>query len=42
VHAENLPQEEIGLRLLEAPAFQAFAKQVGERIAEELSRQAGR
>jgi|CZKJ01.1.fsa_nt_gi hypothetical protein len=41
VHAENLPQEEIGLRLLEAPAFQAFAKQVGERIAEELSRQAG-
>ena len=42
VQAENFPQEEIGWRLLELPAFQVFAKQVGERIAEEMSRAAGR
>jgi hypothetical protein len=42
VHAENLPQEEIGLRLFEIPAFQAFAKQVGAQIAEAISREAGR
>jgi hypothetical protein len=41
-HAENFPQEEIGSRLLEVPAFQVFAKQVGDRIADELSREAGR
>jgi hypothetical protein len=42
VHAESLPQEEIGLRLFELPAFQLFAEQVGERIAAEMSRAAGR
>jgi hypothetical protein len=41
-HAENLPQEEIGLRLFEIPAFQVFAKQIGIRIAAEMSREAGR
>lgn len=40
--AENLPQEEIGLRLLEMPAFQAFAREIGARIAEGMSRAAGR
>jgi hypothetical protein len=42
VHAQNLPQEEIGLRLLEIPAFEAFAKQLGAQIAEVMSREAGR
>jgi len=41
-HAENLPQEEIGLRLFEIPEFQAFAKGIGERVAEAMSREAGR
>ena len=39
---ENLPQEEIGLRLFEIPAFQAFAREIGERMAEGMSREAGR
>ncbi|MGB8989438.1 MAG: hypothetical protein WCC37_22770, partial [Candidatus Sulfotelmatobacter sp.] len=38
VHADYLPQEEIGLRLFEIPAFQTFAEQVGDRIAKEMSR----
>jgi hypothetical protein len=42
VHAEVLPQEEIGLRLFGIPAFQTFAEQVGDRIAKELSRQVRR
>jgi hypothetical protein len=42
VHAETLPQEEIGLRLFEIPAFQVFAEQVGERIADQIAREAGR
>ncbi len=42
ISAENLPQEEIGLRLLEIPAFQVFAEQVGKRVAEEVGREAGR
>jgi len=42
VHAESLPQEEIGLRLLQIPAFQVFAEQVGERIAAGISRETGR
>ena len=42
VHAESLPQEEIGLRLFEIPAFQVFADQVGERIADQIGREAGR
>jgi len=40
IQAESLPQEEIGSRLLEIPAFQIFARQVGERIAEAMSREA--
>jgi hypothetical protein len=39
---ENLPQEEIGLRLFENPAFQAFAREIGRRVAEEMRGQAGR
>jgi len=42
VHAKTLPQEEIGLRLLQIPAFQVFAEQVGERIAAGISRETGR
>jgi hypothetical protein len=42
VQAESLPQEEIGLRLFEIPAFQVFAEQVGERIADQIGREAGR
>lgn len=42
VHAELEPQEEIGMRLFEIPAFQAFAVQVGDRIAKEMSRQVRR
>jgi len=41
-HAESLPQEEVGLRLFEIPAFQAFARSVGERVAEGMKREAGR
>jgi hypothetical protein len=41
-HAENLSQEEIGLRLFEIPAFQAFARVIGERVAEGMSQEAGR
>jgi hypothetical protein len=36
--AENLPQEEIGLRLLEIPAFQAFENRIGEAVAVEIVR----
>ena len=41
-HAGNLPQEEIGLRLFEIPAFQAFARDIGKRMAERMSREAVR
>jgi hypothetical protein len=41
-HAESLPQEEIGLRLLEIPAFKAFARVIEERVAEGMGREAGR
>ncbi len=41
-HAGDVPQEEIGLRLFEIPAFQAFAKEIGNRMAERMSREAGR
>lgn len=34
--AENLPQEEIGLRLLGIPAFQALADRIGVTLAEEI------
>jgi hypothetical protein len=36
--AENLPQEEIGLRLLGIPAFQAFEEKIGENMAAEILR----
>lgn len=35
-HAENLPQDEIGLRLFAFPAFQQFAEQVGAEIVREM------
>jgi hypothetical protein len=41
-HAENRPQEEVGLRLFESQAFQAFAEQVGQRVAEGMRQAAGR
>jgi hypothetical protein len=34
----NLPQQEIGLRLLEIPAFQKFAEQIGWQIVEQMRR----
>jgi hypothetical protein len=42
MHAEILPQEEIGLRLFEIPAFQEFAREIGERVVEGIRREAGR
>jgi hypothetical protein len=41
VHADDLPQEEIGLRLLEIPAFQAFVRQIGDSMAEAVGRELG-
>ena len=41
-HAESLPQEEVGLRLFEIPAFEAFAKEIGNRVADEMNRETGR
>ncbi len=32
IHAENLRQDELGLRLYELPSFSAFQTQIGERI----------
>jgi hypothetical protein len=40
--AESLPQEEVGLRLFEIPAFEAFAKEIGNRVADEMNRETGR
>jgi hypothetical protein len=37
---KQLPQQEIGLRLLEMPAFQIFAEQAGDRIAEVMTQEA--
>ena len=42
VHAESVPEAEIGLRLFEIPAFQAFARETGNRMAEGMSREVGR
>jgi hypothetical protein len=36
--AENLPQEEIGLRLMEIPAFQAFQERIGDALAVETAK----
>lgn len=41
-HAGNLPQEEIGLRLFEIPAFQAFAREIGKRVADGMIQGSGR
>jgi hypothetical protein len=41
-HAAKMPEEEIGLRLFEIPAFQAYARDIGERVAEEMRQEAGR
>jgi hypothetical protein len=41
-HAEHLPQEEIGLRLFEIPAFRAFEREIWEQVAEGMSRKLGR
>jgi len=37
-----LPEQEIGLRLFEIPAFQAFTKEIGKRVTEEMIREDGR
>jgi hypothetical protein len=43
MHAENLPrEEEIGMRLLEIPAFREFAREIGESMAEAVRRELGR
>jgi hypothetical protein len=42
VHAQNPPQEEIGLRLLKIPAFQAFARKIGEQVLEDMMQEMGR
>jgi hypothetical protein len=39
VHAGNMQQGEIGLRLLQNPAFQAFEQQVGKQIVEQIRRE---
>ena len=31
-HADNFPQEEIGMRLYEFPAFQEFAERIGAEV----------
>ena len=36
-HAENFPQDEIGLRLYEIPAFQKFAEEIGAQIAQAIT-----
>jgi hypothetical protein len=40
--AENLPQEEIGSRLFEIPAFRIFAEKLCDEVIEEMQRKAGR
>jgi len=36
-HADNSPQDEIGLRLYQIPAFRKFAEQIGMQIAREMT-----
>jgi hypothetical protein len=36
VHAGIFPQDEIGLRLFEMPAFQKLAQQIGMQVAQEM------
>jgi hypothetical protein len=42
IQGQSLPQEEIGSKLLELPAFRTFADQIRERIVEEMNREARR
>jgi hypothetical protein len=42
MHATNVPQPEIGLRLLANPAFEAFAQQAGQQIRDRILKEAGR
>ena len=37
VHAGNSPQDEIGLRLYEIPAFRKIAEEIGMQIAREMT-----
>jgi len=39
-HAEAFPQDELGLRLYQEPAFRAFAEQIGLQIAENIAKAA--
>jgi len=41
-HAENLPQEEIVDRLLQIPAFEVLADEIGRQMASQISREACR
>jgi len=38
-HAENSPQEEIGLRLLDIPAFQSLENRIADAVATEIVKQ---
>jgi hypothetical protein len=40
MQAEDLPQEEIGMRLLNIPAFQEYEQKIGEEMAAELVQRA--
>jgi hypothetical protein len=42
VRAQYLPQEEIGLRLFNIPAFNAFVQDIGEQIAQGMKQQIAR
>jgi hypothetical protein len=42
VQAQNLPQEEIGSKLMEFPAFRAFTDQMEARVLQEIKREARR
>jgi hypothetical protein len=42
VRAAELPQEEIGLRLFEIPAFRSFTEQVGGQVATAMGLEAAR
>ena len=41
-HAGTSPQDEIGLRLYEIPAFRAFAEEIGMQIARQITLLPGR
>jgi len=41
-HAENFPQNEIGLRLYEIPAFRKFAEEIGAQFALAMTSSLGR